>query len=594
MIEQATILHINKRDRYLSYRIEGPGDSLASPVWRQYSHPVSEGLLKQLQQHALRELRASANSGFGQSMRELGMLLNDNLVPEPIQSVLAQQDSALYLWTEISGIPWECIFDGRNYWGMHYPMGRRIITSAEGKANEPIRLQGRPSLLITAPNPHQDLQWLEEEIESIVSFVEEFADVTVLSGEKATWLNSVRELRKGSHTIIHFCGHAARDKETDEGMLVLHDQSMSIADITSNIRGCPFVFLNACQSARGAPDSALTPHWSRLTSNLCHAFLLGGAAGVIGSVSDVADADGANFAHALYELLIDGQTMGEAVQMTRKRLFDKIPDRPVWSSYVLYGDPCSRINQPSKTSLDPEPNDSNTSAVLLLDTQLPDMPEPEESLHENENTQVRADLTAGHFGVLDNLEQGPWRRMVMDKKSVVVMVETDRGCCSGFLMDKGRYVVSCAEYFNRVNTVYIRYLDGRRVQADVFRFSDLSKLTLLRLQHDWVVDALALGGLEALQDNEPVLAIGFPWRLELEFTQGASKNYRIINDNIRLIQTEAVYRPGFAGAPLLNEQGQLAGVVANEALDDNEKTVLAVAPSHLKAMLSKYRIHWNQ
>lgn len=100
----------------------------------------------------------------------------------------------------------------------------------------------------------------------------------------------------------------------------------------------PLIIVNACSSAmidrhsRASFQRFFTSNWHR---------------GFVGTQSDVGAKDAANFAVLLYQELLDGRPLGEAMVRARRRL---LTDRgsPLGLLYVMYGDPLLRIAGPQR------------------------------------------------------------------------------------------------------------------------------------------------------------------------------------------------------------------------------------------------------
>ena len=73
------------------------------------------------------------------------------------------------------------------------------------------------------------------------------------------------------------------------------------------------------------------------------AFLGAGARAVIGSLYRAPDAGARAFAEAFYRAVLDGQTLGEAMRVARKAVMGTPGCGPAWACFVLYGDPCLKI-----------------------------------------------------------------------------------------------------------------------------------------------------------------------------------------------------------------------------------------------------------
>ncbi|MGS2644481.1 CHAT domain-containing protein [Streptosporangium sp. LJ11] len=117
--------------------------------------------------------------------------------------------------------------------------------------------------------------------------------ITLLEGEVATTEAVQAELPR--HRWAHFCCHGGQNLAApSQGGLVLHDRSLTIADISAQQYRGEFAFLSACMTATGGvdlPDEAIT---------LAAALHYTGYRQVIGTLWSVYDDMAADVAEAVY------------------------------------------------------------------------------------------------------------------------------------------------------------------------------------------------------------------------------------------------------------------------------------------------------
>lgn len=154
-------------------------------------------------------------------------------------------------------------------------------------------------------------------------------------------LLEVRNLLKtGGYQLIHFACHGSFDPEEHEQSVVyLQDgdklKSRDIAGARRNFgRDRPFVFLNACQTARADFSLVGIGSWA-------DKFVNARAGGFLGSSWEVDDELAYRFSRAFYSGLLEGKTLGEA--MLGARLEARKELDPTWLAYTLYADPLARV-----------------------------------------------------------------------------------------------------------------------------------------------------------------------------------------------------------------------------------------------------------
>ena len=198
---------------------------------------------------------------------------------------------------------------------------------------------GRPRALIVAADPRDDLPFARREADVVCEALEPHADVTCVAGHVATFDTVSRLLGEG-FDLIHFCGHVVTAADGTPALLLAGEQPLSASLIEANVTGRPLVVLNGCASARG-DDGDPAHDWEATVSSVAHGFLFGGAAAVVGTLSDVGDRHAATLAEAFYRRVLEPMPIGEALRAARVACRDdrESAGSPTWLSFVLYGNP---------------------------------------------------------------------------------------------------------------------------------------------------------------------------------------------------------------------------------------------------------------
>lgn len=143
---------------------------------------------------------------------------------------------------------------------------------------------------------------------------------------------------------------------------------------------------------------------------------------------------------------------------------------------------------------------------------------------------------------------------------------------SGIIIAADGYIATNAHVIEGVQSCTVRLLDGTEYEAEVVGSDELTDLALLKINaHD--LDVAELGDSDALLEGETVVAIGNPAGLEFANTatdgiiSAVSRNVKIydasgiMTKRMTLIQTNAAVSPGNSGGPLINDRGQVIGIV---------------------------------
>jgi len=153
-------------------------------------------------------------------------------------------------------------------------------------------------------------------------------------------LSAVRKLlRTGGFHLIHFACHGSFDPEEHEQSIVYlqGNDKLKSRDIAGERRTFgkdrPFVFINACQTAREDFSLVGIGGWA-------NKFVNANASSFLGSFWEVNDELAYRFSKSFYGSLFEGKTIGEAMRDARLEI--KGAD-PTWLAYTLYADPLTKI-----------------------------------------------------------------------------------------------------------------------------------------------------------------------------------------------------------------------------------------------------------
>ncbi|HKO46820.1 MAG TPA: S1C family serine protease [Polyangiaceae bacterium] len=163
-----------------------------------------------------------------------------------------------------------------------------------------------------------------------------------------------------------------------------------------------------------------------------------------------------------------------------------------------------------------------------------------------------------------------WLRIVYEQVAdSVVLIETEFGAGSGFFFHDPRLLATALHVVDDAETIVVQTSDGRRQKGQVVAYSRKHDLALVQLEHA-VAGARALEPVSGLVDiGQPVLVIGHPFSgldaqvhelrglLNWSMTQGVVSAIAS-----SWLQTDAAINPGNSGGPVVNERGQVLGVVS--------------------------------
>jgi class 3 adenylate cyclase/CHAT domain-containing protein/tetratricopeptide (TPR) repeat protein len=294
-------------------------------------------------------------------LRELGRIFLDDLftlkVKEKMESSAADH-LILHLDDQLVQVPWELLYDGRQFLCQRFNMGRLVRTRQTVLAARP-RILERPLKMLVMADPNGDLKEASEEGRQIRDFMDRNKDlISVSLFSNAITSDFIKEKIR-NFDLVHFAGHADYDPDNPgHGGWRLSQEVITAQDISrmAGTSAMPaLIFSNACQSAR-TEEWALKEYFQDEIFGLANAFILTGVKHYIGTFWEVLDEPSRLFALEFYKQVISGRTIGEAMRLARQELIDKFGEETiVWASYLLYGDPTfSYMEQIREKEAEPE------------------------------------------------------------------------------------------------------------------------------------------------------------------------------------------------------------------------------------------------
>ncbi|MFC1812887.1 DegQ family serine endoprotease [Thermodesulfobacteriota bacterium] len=138
-----------------------------------------------------------------------------------------------------------------------------------------------------------------------------------------------------------------------------------------------------------------------------------------------------------------------------------------------------------------------------------------------------------------------------------------RSLGSGFIIDKGGYIVTNNHVIENADQIEIKLNDGEEFEAEIVGRDPSTDLALLKIKSGRSLPYAEPGDSDKLKVGEWVVAIGSPFGLEHTVTAGiVSAKGRVIGSGPYddFIQTDASINPGNSGGPLINMEGEVVGI----------------------------------
>lgn len=154
-----------------------------------------------------------------------------------------------------------------------------------------------------------------------------------------------------------------------------------------------------------------------------------------------------------------------------------------------------------------------------------------------------------------------WTEIVAHTRPAVVVIDTDKGFGSGFIIKPDGIIVTNNHVVANAKSMAVKFPSGE-VYKNVYLLSSDPDYDLAFLKIEAVdLPTIPLGNSNNVQVGDEVLLIGTPQGLEQTVSNGLISGFRLDN-GVRLLQTSAAASHGSSGGPLLNRSGEAVGVMS--------------------------------
>jgi len=288
-------------------------------------------------------------NGFKQIQNE-GRILGDELFTAEIKSKICEESSVDNLIIRIDDnlvhIPWELICIKQTFLCQQFNIGREVRTRQYISYRQERILQTPLNMWIIS-DPYDQLKQTILEGKQICDIMDQLNHQKIIIDalhQSQVMPDEINEKIR-NFDLVHFAGHVEyhSDKPDDSGWHLTNGvlKASDILKLTASESMPLFVFSNACQSARTNAWNT-NMHYTKHLSNcygLANAFMIAGVKHYIGTICDIVDVSGSQFAKYFYKALVKGKSVGESVRIARTYLIQNNPEDIGWASYLLYGDP---------------------------------------------------------------------------------------------------------------------------------------------------------------------------------------------------------------------------------------------------------------
>jgi hypothetical protein len=182
---------------------------------------------------------------------------------------------------------------------------------------------------------------------------------------------------------------------------------------------------------------------------------------------------------------------------------------------------------------------------------------------------IAASLSTGHHlagpddrGSLISETKSTWVEVLKTVKPAVVLVGSDLGQGSGFLLAANGTMVTNFHVINGIRKVVVTLASGETFsRVHVLQTDESRDLAILRIEGA-DLPFLSLANSNDVSVGEEVVLIGAPRGLDQTVSNGIVSSVRLLETGTRVIQTTAAASPGSSGGPLVNARGSVIGILS--------------------------------
>ena len=165
--------------------------------------------------------------------------------------------------------------------------------------------------------------------------------------------------------------------------------------------------------------------------------------------------------------------------------------------------------------------------------------------------------------------------MVENALLSVVEIRTALGGGTGFIVNNDGLVVTNKHIVTGSNRVSLRLVSGASYTANVIDEHDTLDLAYLLIESNDQFTPIAVGDSDNVRVGESVIVIGFPVALALGVEPTVSQGIISARRDGRL-QTDAPVNPGNSGGPVLDQFGNVVGVIVSRLEESGGRNITGI------------------
>lgn len=147
----------------------------------------------------------------------------------------------------------------------------------------------------------------------------------------------------------------------------------------------------------------------------------------------------------------------------------------------------------------------------------------------------------------------------------VFKIKTALQSGSGFILKDFPFIITNYHVIEGCFNVAVEDIYQNKFPAEVFYMNTELDIAFLKAENLGIYQSLeARNIITPMRIKDRIQALGFPFGLPFSITEGIVSNNKLNIEGQNYIQTDAALNPGNSGGPLLDQHGQLVGMVTSK------------------------------
>ncbi|MEW6096933.1 MAG: trypsin-like peptidase domain-containing protein [bacterium] len=160
-----------------------------------------------------------------------------------------------------------------------------------------------------------------------------------------------------------------------------------------------------------------------------------------------------------------------------------------------------------------------------------------------------------------------------------IIVKHDYRIGSGFIINSEGYILTCNHIISNADIIEVELKSGKKYEAKILKRNSMADISLVKINAKNPLPAVKIGDATKVKAGNPIIIIGNPLPKQVNMPPKAFKHSvacgvigsteRVSSNNMQLFQLSLPVNFGNSGGPLLNEYGEVIGIVNSKMLTFN-------------------------